>query len=317
MASHSTSSEDWRNLYTGGTVFIKGQGTECDSENFDIMHGVRQGDPMSTTLWTTLLASTMKRWKRMMADEGIEAGVEIANTKWNHVVYADDVIIIGLSPEKMSKMLQCLRTCLQEVGLDIDVKEGDNTEKAAAIRNGTQDDLDDEENGEATEDEGQLEKIDACGGAFISYTPSMEWLGCSLDSRKKRKRVCLSSNTTLRISRARIAWCRYKQVLPNTNIELKQRIRLFEACETTRIAYACGGWVWNRIDLAAVRKLENNCWRAMLSLNWYADREEWYEDLQNAQRVIEAGSGLARNAGNCWDGLLARNAGNCQDRLFS
>ena len=89
-----------KSLYsrTSACIKINGEFTSF----FDINNGVRQGDPLSPTLFSLFIDNLLKELKAL--DLGFDVGGLILTV----LAYADDLVILSDSEEKLQKLLDCL-----------------------------------------------------------------------------------------------------------------------------------------------------------------------------------------------------------------
>lgn len=88
---------------------IAGEGI---TERFRTGKGVRQGCPLSGTLFLTYLEDLEERWKRRN-----EGGTVIGKTKIYCLKFADDVAAVADTPEGLQSMLGHLEKFSEENGM--------------------------------------------------------------------------------------------------------------------------------------------------------------------------------------------------------
>lgn len=86
------------------------------SEQFHPVKGVRQGDPLSPTLFLIMFNSILNS---LPAD----LGFNFNRTLINHIAYADDLVIIAESAEQLQGLLDILQEGLERVGLRINMNK--------------------------------------------------------------------------------------------------------------------------------------------------------------------------------------------------
>lgn len=85
------------------------------SRLFDIKSGVKQGDPMSTILFNTILDVAVERWKDKLSEHGIFCNYQIH--RLTNIRYADDILIYARSSPELKEMTENLIHELNAVGL--------------------------------------------------------------------------------------------------------------------------------------------------------------------------------------------------------
>ena len=98
-----------RLLYANQTASING------SCLFDIKSGVKQGDPLSTILFNTILDIVFERWKMKLLDHGIFIGYRIE--RFTNTLYADDILLYIRSLQELREMTELLIPELNAVEL--------------------------------------------------------------------------------------------------------------------------------------------------------------------------------------------------------
>ncbi|XP_025262551.1 golgin subfamily A member 6-like protein 22 [Camponotus floridanus] len=106
-----------RDIYTGtkSTIKIK----EKRVRSMELKKGVRQGCPLSPTLFNVSLADLEEEMKKVQ-----EGGVVLGRKKIYSLSYADDVALMSTTPEGLKEMIERLGKYLEKKGLEL------NTEKS-------------------------------------------------------------------------------------------------------------------------------------------------------------------------------------------
>ena len=107
-----------KNLYQNSFTNFHVNGEISDS--IQIKRGVRQGCPLSPTLFNLCLESLLKKIQIKHKDDGFNIPLdngEILN--FTVQAYADDVILISHSPEAMQRMLNTVEKFCQRNGMKI------------------------------------------------------------------------------------------------------------------------------------------------------------------------------------------------------
>lgn len=103
-----------KNIYAKSVSKIK---LERHGEEFEIGKGVRQGDPLSPTLFIAVLEDIFQNleWKNK--------GIWILNKRLTHLRFADDIALFSESATELKIMLQSLNTQSQKVGLEMNASK--------------------------------------------------------------------------------------------------------------------------------------------------------------------------------------------------
>lgn len=75
---------------------------ELHTDWFDTTRGVRQGDSMSTTLFSIYINSLSKELNQ------IDSGIKIGSRHITHLLYADDLVLIASSEQKLQQLHNCV-----------------------------------------------------------------------------------------------------------------------------------------------------------------------------------------------------------------
>ena len=197
--------------------------TDVESNMFEIKKGTKQGDPLSSLLFSTVLQNSLKevtqRWQK-------KKGMGIYLSDRDHdcltnLRFADDVLLFATSKDQLQKMLYESKESTEKVGLRI------HPEKTKVLSN-----------------QSSLcsEKKKKCKSTILKLKSWQEvkawdtedsWLHSSNRKRPKIK------------NRIRAAWATFhkkKQELTSKNYLLKHRLRLFDAAITPTMCCASGTW---------------------------------------------------------------------------
>jgi hypothetical protein len=103
-------------IYTNNTIRIK---ISDVTEERDINQVVRQGCPLSPTLFNIYINEIIKRW-----NEKYTTGIKISNdTKLNTILFADDQVVITNSEDNLQRGLRALHQAVQTFGMEISHKK--------------------------------------------------------------------------------------------------------------------------------------------------------------------------------------------------
>ena len=103
-----------RNLYdnTQSTIKLNGYITEF----FNVTCGVKQGDNLSPTLFSLFINDLAIKLKEL------HCGIKIANDNVSILLYADDIVLLSDSEDKLQIMLKHLNCWCMQGLLSINVK---------------------------------------------------------------------------------------------------------------------------------------------------------------------------------------------------
>lgn len=102
-------------LYDNSQAKIR---TEREGEPFALGRGVKQGDPLSPKLFTALLESQIRK-----LNWDTEHGININGVNLTHLRFADDIVLVARSAEKLEQMLIDLEKTSAEAGLQMNPKK--------------------------------------------------------------------------------------------------------------------------------------------------------------------------------------------------
>ena len=94
--------------------------TDKESDPFEMKRGTKQGDPLSSLLFNTVLQyaleGELKRWQE--GNKGIRLGARREDCLTN-LRFANDVLLFSTSLSKLKDMLQDFKRSTEKVGLEI------------------------------------------------------------------------------------------------------------------------------------------------------------------------------------------------------
>ena len=201
--------------------------TDEESKIFDIQKGSKQGDPMSSLLFNTVLQYSLKdeiqRWQKKKG-MGIYLSDQDRDCLTN-LRFADDVMLFATSKEQIQKMMNEFKKATEKVGLRIHPDKTKILSNQSTINSNTKRHI----------------EVGEMSIEILSKNESVKYLG---------QRISFHQQETLEIkSRIRAAWAtfhKYRQELTSKNYMLKHRLRLFDATVSPTICYAAGTWTPNK-----------------------------------------------------------------------
>ena len=168
--------------------------TDEESESFDIQKGSKQGDPMSSLLFNTVLQYSLKneiqRWQKTKG-----MGIYLSDQERDcltNLRFADDVMLFATSKEQLRNMMYELKKATEKVGLRI------HPDKTKILSNQSN----------MNSDTKRYIKVDEMSIEILTKNESVKHLG---------QRISFHQQETLKIkSRIRAAWAtihKYRQEL--------------------------------------------------------------------------------------------------------
>ena len=248
--------------------------TDEESEIFDIQKCSKQGDPMSSLLFNTVLQYALKnviqRWQKKKG-MGIYLSDQDRDCLTN-LRFADDVMLFATSKEQIRNTLCEFKDATEKVGLRI---HPDKTKILSNQSNMNSDTKRDIKNGEMSIE-------------ILAKSESMKHLG---------QRISFHQQETLEIkSRIRAAWTtfhKYRQELTSKKYMLKLRLRLFDATVSPTLCYAAGTWTPSREHERMIQSTQ----RKMLRLIIQTKRK--YKKIEKHVMEHKDDEGIADKTENC------------------
>ena len=113
--------------------------TDEESDIFEIRKGTKQGDPLSSLLFNTVLQYSLKddiqRWQKKKG-----MGIYLRDTDYDCLTnprFADDVLLLASSKEQLRKMLYESKKSTEKVGLRIHPEKTKTLSNQSIINSGT------------------------------------------------------------------------------------------------------------------------------------------------------------------------------------
>ena len=201
--------------------------TDEESNIFDIRKGTKQGDPLSSLLFNTVLQYSLKdEIQRWLKKKGM--GIYLSDHDHDcltNLRFADDWMLFATSKEQIRKMLCEFKKVIEKVGLSIHPDKTKILSNQSIINSDTKKHL----------------EVDDMNIEILTRNESVKYLG---------QRISFYQQETTEIkSRIRAAWAtfhKYRQKLTSKNYMLKHRLRLFDATISPTVCYAAGTWTPNK-----------------------------------------------------------------------
>ena len=232
--------------------------TDEESEIFDIQKGSKQGDPLSSLLFNTVLQYALKnvvlKWQRTKG-----MGIYLSDQDRDCLTNSDDVMLIATSKGQMQNMMWEFKEATKKVGLTIHPNKTKILSSESSMNPDTR----------------RYMKIGDLGIEILAKSESVKYLG---------QRISFHQQETIEIkSRIRAAWAtfrKYRQELTSKKYMLKLRLRLFDATVSPTLCYASGTWSPSREHERMIQSTQ----RKMLRLIIQTKRK--YKKIER-KKVIE------------------------------
>ena len=217
-----------RLIYQEATARVKLENT---GEKFNIMKGVRQGDPLSPKLFSAILEDVCRR-----CDWPETAGINVDGERLSVLRFADDLVLICSTPDDLQEMLEKLRSQSERVGLKI------NTEKTKLMTNRTHVHV-------------------TINGETVHYVSEFLYLGQIMAIHNRQTR-----EVDRRIQNSWKAFWKLKNYLLSRNIQLNLRRRLFDMCILPVMTYGAQTWSLTARQEEKLRVAQRAMERRMLGI---------------------------------------------------
>ena len=250
---------------------VKVRSPDGDTEYFDIVAGVLQGDTLAPYLFIICLDYVL----RTSIDKGKENGFELTKkrsrrypaTTITDADYADDIAILANTPDQAETLLHSLERAAASIGLYVNAHK---TEYMCYNQTGD---------------------ISTLEGTPLKLVDKFTYLGSSVESTEKDIETRLTKAWTA-INRLSIIW--------KSDLTDKMKRSFFQAAVTSILLYGCTTWtLTKRLE----KKLDGNytrMLRAILNKSWqqHPTRHQLYGHLPPITKTIQVR--WTRHAGHCW-----------------
>ena len=193
--------------------------TDKESDVFSIKRGTKQGDPLSSLLFNTVLQYSLRedlhRWQEKRKGIKLSDATEDCLT---NLRFADDVLLFSTSLNKLRDMLCEFKISTEAVGLGI------HPDKTKILSN---------------QDKMKVKEIEI-------DNIKIEILGKTASARYLGQKITFEDQETEEIkNRLKAAWAafhKYRQELTSKDYRLCHRLRLFNMVVTPTMTYASSTW---------------------------------------------------------------------------
>ena len=192
-----------KNIYKHSSACIR---LEKEGNKFQIQKGVRQGDPLSPTLFIAVLEMIFRNleWR--------DTGITINGRTLTHLRFADDIVLFAKTPADLSKMINDLASESAKAGLKL------NPEKTKIMTNGDKEPVIVEQN-------------------QISYVEEYIYLGQLMSPEENENK-----EVERRVANS---WKKYwglKEIMKDKTLHNTTKSKLFDTCILPVLAYGSETW---------------------------------------------------------------------------
>ena len=250
---------------------VKVRSPDGDTEYFDIVAGVLQGDTLAPYLFIICLDYVLRTSIDQIKENGFELTKKRSRrypaTTITDADYADDIAILANTPDQAETLLHSLERAAASIGLYVNAHK---TEYMCYNQTGD---------------------ISSLEGTPLKLVDKFTYLGSSVESTEKDIETRLTKAWTA-INRLSIIW--------KSDLTDKMKRSFFQAAVTSILLYGCTTWtLTKRLE----KKLDGNytrMLRAILNKSWqqHPTRHQLYGHLPPITKTIQVRR--TRHAGHCW-----------------
>ena len=250
---------------------VKVRSPDGDTEYFDIVAGVPQGDTLAPYLFIICLDYVLRTSIDKIKENGFELTKKRSRrypaTTITDADYADDIAILANTPDQAETLLHSLERAAASIGLYVNAHK---TEYMCY---------------------NQMGDISTLEGTPLKLVDKFTYLGSSVESTEKDIETRLAKAWTA-INRLSIIW--------KSDLTDKMKCSFFQAAVTSILLYGCTTWTLTK---RLKKKLDGNytrMLRAILNKSWWQHptRHQLYGHLPPITKTIQVRR--ARYAGHCW-----------------
>ena len=249
---------------------VKVRSPDGDTEYFDIVAGVLQGDTLAPYLFIICLDYVLRTSIDKIRENGFELTKKRSRrypaTTVTDADYADDIAILANTPDQAETLLHSLERAAARIGLYVNAHK---TEYMCYNQTGD---------------------ISTLDGTPLKLVDTFTYLGSSVESTEKDIETRLAKAWTA-INRLSIIW--------KSDLTDKMKRSFFQAAVTSILLYGCTRWtLTKRLE----KKLDGNYTRMLRALNksWrqHPTRHQLSGHLPPITKTIQVRR--TRHAGHCW-----------------
>ena len=245
---------------------VKVRSSDGDTDYFDIVAGVLQGDTLAPYLYIICLDYVLKTSIDKIRENGFEL-TKKRSKRYPTKTIADDIAILANTPNQAETLLHSLERAAAGIGLYVNAHK---TEYMCYNQTGD---------------------ISTLDGTPLKLVDKFTYLGSSVASTEKDIDTRLTKAWTA-INRLSIIW--------KSDLTDKMKRSFFQAAVASILLYGCTTWMLTK---RLEKKLDGNYTRmlqAILNKSWrqYPTRHQLYGHLPPITKTIQVRR--TRHAGHCW-----------------
>ena len=250
---------------------VKVRPPDGDTEYFDIVTGVLQGDMLASYLFIIcldyVLRTSIEKSERMASSWRRKEAEGTPQKTITDADYADDIAILANTPGQAETLLYSLERAATGIGLYVNAHK---TEYMCYNHTGD---------------------ISTLDGTLLKLVDKFTYIGSSVESTEKDIDTRLTKAWTA-INRLSIIW--------KSDLTDKMKRSFFQAAVTSILLYGCTTWtLTKRLE----KKLDGNYTRmlgAILNKSWrqHPTRHQLYGHLPPITKTVQVRR--TRHAGHCW-----------------
>lgn len=253
-----------KNIYDNNTSRVK---LETTGPLIEIKRGVRQGDPISPTIFIAVLESVFRNlsWKKV--------GININGRYLSHFRFADDIVLLSENTNQLQMMITTLHEESRKVGLEINLK------KTNVMTNYTRVPI-------------YLDNLP------LTYVDTYIYLG---------KQISFNQDNNLQEveRRINITWKKFwslKEIL-KSDMTIKLKSKVMNSCLLPSLTYACQTWKLTRKVKNKIITCQRSMERSILKIRKI--EKICHTDIRQKTKVIDALS-YSQKLKWRWAGHVAR-----------
>ncbi|GBP81972.1 LINE-1 reverse transcriptase homolog [Eumeta japonica] len=236
-----------KNIYDNSTSRVKLETTEPPIQ---ISKGVRQGDPLSPTIFIAVLETIIGKlnWEKV--------GININGRYLSHLRFADDIVLLSESTNQLQEMINTLHEESRKVGLEI------NLTKTNIMTNHT-------------------EKPIYLENSSLTYANAYIYLSKQISFNQQ--------NNELEVERrVNITWKKFwslKEIL-KSDMTIRMKAKVMYTCLLPSLTYACQTWKFTRTVKNKITSCQRSMERCILKIKKI--QKIRHTDIRQKTKVIDA-----------------------------